>query len=69
MTIQKHATEIPSSVNRRATYDRLVPNGSDSGYLHWLHIKRQEFETANPHRVKRSSENRRAFDRWLERLT
>lgn len=31
MTIQKHATDIPSSVNRRATYDRLVPNGSDTG--------------------------------------
>ena len=54
MTIQKHATEIPSSVNRRATYDRLVQNGSDSGYLHWLQRQRNEFH--------------RLFDRWLEGL-
>ena len=68
MTVQEKRTYFQSHIVRRAAYDRLVPNGSDSGYLHWLHIKRKEFETANPHRVKRSSENRRAFDRWLERL-
>lgn len=68
MTIQKHATDIPSSVNRRATYDRLVPNGSDSGFLHWMQIKKREFERLHPGRTKRSDENRRAFDQWLERL-
>ena len=68
MTIQKHATDIPSSVNRRATYDRLVPNGSDSGYLHWLQIKQRQFEAAFPQHRKRGDESRRAFDSWLERL-
>ena len=66
MTIQKHATEIPPSVNRRATYDRLVPNGSDSGYLHWLQRKRNEFQRLRP--GVKGDEFHRLFDRWLERM-
>ena len=66
MTIQKHATEIPSSVNRRATYDRLVPNGSDSGYLHWLQARRNEFQRLRP--GVKGDEFHRLFDRHLENL-
>ena len=64
MTIQKHATEIPSSVNRRATYDRLVPNGSDSGYLHWLQMRKNEFHKTHP--GVKGDEFHRLFDRNLE---
>lgn len=66
MTIQKHATEIPSSVNRRATYDRLVPNGSDSGYLHWLQMRKNEFHRT--HTGVKGDEFHRLFDRHLENM-
>ena len=66
MTIQKHATEIPSSVNRRATYDRLVPNGSDSGYLHWLQIRKNELHKTHP--GAKGDEFHRLFDRHLENM-
>ena len=66
MTIQKHATEIPSSVNRRATYDRLVPNGSDSGYLHWLQMRKNEFQRMRP--GVKGDEFHRLFDRHLENM-
>lgn len=60
-------TYLPSHVVRRATYDRLVPQGSDSGYLHWLQRQRNAFSRLWP-RLK-GDEFHRAFDRWLERLT
>ena len=66
MTIQKRATEIPSSVNRRATYDRLVPNGSDSGYLHWLQMRKNEFQRMRP--GVKGDEFHRLFDRHLENM-
>jgi len=53
---------------RRAAYDRLVPGGSDSGFLHWMQIKKREFERLHPEHIKRSDESRRAFDRWLENM-
>lgn len=61
-------THLPSSLIRRAAYDRLVPQGSDSGYLHWLQIKQRQFEAAFPQHRKRGDESRRAFDSWLEGL-
>jgi hypothetical protein len=61
-------THFPSHIVRRAAYDRLVPNGSDSGFLHWMQIKKREFERLHPQHVKRSDESRMAFDRWLEML-
>lgn len=54
MKIQEKRTYFPSHVVRRAAYDRLVPQGSDSGYLHWLQRQRDEFH--------------RLFDRWLENM-
>jgi len=33
MKIIEQRTYLPSHVVRRAAYDRLVPQGSDSGYL------------------------------------
>lgn len=68
MKIIAHRTRIPSDILRRAAYDRLVPGGSDSGFLHWMQIKKREFERLHPGRTKRSDENRMAFDRWLESL-
>lgn len=68
MKILEQRTHFPSHVVRRATYNRLVPGGSDSGFLHWVQIKRREFEALYPHRTKRSDENRMAFDRWIEGL-
>lgn len=61
-------TYLSPYVIRRAAYNRLVPGGSDSGFLHWVQIKRREFEALYPHRTKRSDENRMAFDRWIEGL-
>lgn len=68
MPIQEKRTYLPPNVIRRAAYNRLVPNGSDSGYLHWVSIKKREFERLHPARAKSSDENRMAFDQWLERL-
>ena len=66
--IQARRTYLPSHVVRRATYDRLVPQGSDSGYLHWLQVRKNEFERLFPHHAKKGDEGRRAFDRWLEAM-
>ena len=44
MPILKQRTHLSSDVVRRAAYDRLVPQGSDSGYLHWLQQRRNEFQ-------------------------
>ena len=68
MKILEQRTHFPSHVVSRAAYDRLVPGGSDSGFLHWMQIKKREFERLHPGRTKRSDENRMAFDRWLESL-
>ena len=43
MTIAAQRTYLPSHVVRRAAYERLVPHGSDSGFLHWLQRQRNEF--------------------------
>ena len=64
MTIAPKRTYLPSNVIRRATYDRLVPNGSDSGYLHWLQQRRNEFARLRP--GVKGEEFHRLFDRWLE---
>lgn len=40
MTIQKRATEIPSSVNRRATYDRRT-DGLHMTLTEWVGWKRR----------------------------
>ena len=66
MTIAQKRTYLPSNVIRRATYDRLVPNGSDSGYLHWLQRQRNEFARLRP--GVKGDQFHRAFDRWLEGL-
>ena len=68
MPILTKRTYLEPSVIRRAAYNRLVPNGSDSGFLHWMQIKKREFERLHPQHVKRSDESRMAFDRWLEGL-
>ncbi|MDX9716311.1 MAG: hypothetical protein RBT67_02955 [Thauera sp.] len=68
MPILEKRTHLSPYVIRRAAYDRLVPGGSDSGFLHWMQIKKREFERLHPGRTKRSDENRMAFDRWLEGL-
>jgi hypothetical protein len=49
---------------RRAAYDRLVPQGSDSSYLHWLQRQRNEFARLRP--GVKGDEFHRLFDRWLE---
>lgn len=59
-------TAIPSHVIRRAAYDRLVPQGSDSGYLHWLQQRCFEFMRSHP--CIKDGELHREFDRWLERM-
>ena len=46
--------------------DRLVPQGSDSGYLHWLQRQRNEFQRMRP--GVKGDEFHRLFDRWLERM-
>ncbi len=66
MKIIAHRTRIPSDILRRAAYDRLVPQGSDSGYLHWLQQRRIEFMRLHP--GIKEGEFHRAFDRWLEKL-
>ena len=67
MTIQKRATEIPSSVNRRATYDRRT-DGLHMTLTEWVGWKRRQFEAAHLEHRKRNGESRIVFDRWLERL-
>ena len=57
-------THLPSHIVRRATYNRLIPQGSDSGYLHWLQLKRREFQSLRP--GLKGDEFHRLFDRWLE---
>lgn len=69
MPILTKRTYLDPSLLRRATYDRLVPGGSDSGFLHWVAIKKREFERTHPEYKKRGEEGRLAFDAWLERLT
>ena len=66
MTIAPKRTHLPSNVIRRATYDRLVPQGSDSGYLHWLQRQRNEFQRMRP--GLKGDEFHRLFDRHLENL-
>lgn len=68
MSITAKITRLPSHLVRRAAYDRLVPGGSDSGFLRWMQIKRREFERLFPQHIKRSDESRMAFDRWIEGL-
>lgn len=68
MPLQEKRTHLPPYVIRRAAYDRLVPQGSDSGFMHWMQIKKREFEAKFPQHKKRSDESRMAFDRWLEGL-
>ena len=64
MPILKQRTHLSSDVVRRAAYDRLVPQGSDSGYLHWLQWQRNEFQRLRP--GVKGDEFHRLFDRWLE---
>lgn len=66
MKILEQRTRVPSHVVRRATYDRLVPQGSDSGYLHWLQQQRNEFQRLRP--GVKGDEFHRLFDRWLESM-
>lgn len=66
MPILKQRTHLSSDVVRRAAYDRLVPQGSDSGYLHWLQWQRNEFARLRP--GEKGDEFHRLFDRWLEGL-
>jgi len=67
MPILEKRTHLSPYVIRRAAYDRLVPQGSDSGYLYWLQRQRNAFERLHP--KLKGDEFHRAFDRWLERLT
>ena len=57
---------MPSNLVRRAAYDRLVLQGSDSGYLHWLQQRRNEFQRMRP--GVKGDEFHRLFDRWLEAM-
>lgn len=66
MKILEQRTHFPSHVVRRAAYDRLVPQGSDSGYLHWLQRQRNEFQRLRP--GVKGDEFHRLFDRWLENM-
>ena len=66
MPILKQRTHLSSDVVRRAAYDRLVPQGSDSGFLHWLQRQRNEFARLRP--GVKGDEFHRLFDRWLEGL-
>jgi hypothetical protein len=43
-----------------------VPQGSDSGYLHWLQQRRNEFKRMRP--GVKGDEFHRLFDRWLESM-
>ena len=63
MTIAAQRTYLPSHVVRRATYDRLVPQGSDICYLNWLQLRRNEFARMRP--GVNGDEFHRLFDRWL----
>ena len=54
---QEKRTHLPPHVIRRAAYDRLVPQGSDSGFMHWMQIKKREFEATFPQHRKRSDES------------
>lgn len=65
--ILEQRTYFPSHIVRRAAYDRLVPQGGDSGYLYWLQRQRNAFERLHP--KLKGDEFHWAFDRWLERLT
>lgn len=66
MTIAAQRTYLPSHVVRRAAYERLVPHGSDSGFLHWLQRQRNEFARLRP--GVKGDEFHRLFDRWLENM-
>ena len=66
MKILEQRTHFPSHVVWRAAYDRLVPQGSDSGYLHWLQRQRNEFARMRP--GLKGDEFHRLFDRHLENL-
>ena len=68
MPILDKRTHLSPYLIRRAAYDRLVPDGSDSGFLHWMQQRKREFERLFPWRAKRSDDNRRAFDQWIEGL-
>ena len=67
MPILEKRTHLSPYVIRRAAYDRLVPQGSDSGYLYWLQRQRNAFSRLRP--GLKGDEFHRLFDRWLERLT
>ena len=58
MPILEKRTHLSPYVIRRAAYDRLVPGGSDSGFLHWMQIKKREFERL--HRGAQSAATRTA---------
>ena len=66
MTIAAQRTYLPSHVVRRAAYERLVPHGSDSGFLHWLQHQRNEFARLRP--GVKGDEFHRLFDRHLENM-
>ena len=66
MTIVAQRTYLQSHVVRRAAYDRLVPQGSDSGFLHWLQRQRNEFARLRP--GVKGDEFHRLFDRHLENM-
>ncbi len=66
MKILEQRTHFPSHVVRRAAYDRLVPQGSDSGYLPWLRRQCNEFRRMRP--GLKGDEFHRLFDRHLENL-
>ena len=66
MKILEQRTYFPSLVVRRAAYDRLVPQGSDSGFLYWLQRQRNEFARMRP--GLKGDEFHRLFDRHLENL-
>ena len=66
MKILEQRTHFPSHVVRRAAYDRLVPSGSDSGYLHWLQMRKNEFHRMHP--GVKGDKFHRLFDRHLENM-
>ena len=66
MPIMTKRTYLDPSLLRRATYDRLVPGGSDSGFLHWMGVQTRAFARLNPH--LKGETFQRALDCWLENL-
>ncbi len=66
MPILKRRTTLSPYVIRRAAYDRIVPSGSDSGFLHWMSVQTREFAKRNPHLKGETFQS--ALDCWLENL-